>query len=91
MCLCFMDRWTWICFIRMGNTICQRLTRVSEALICMHMEQGVDFPAFIYHNVKGKSPNNDCIGQYEEDVVMMMYDSVVIKKLSEIRVEKLGE
>ena len=52
---------------------------------------GVDFPAFIYHNVKGKSSNNDCIGQYEEDVVMMMYDSVVIKKLSEIRVEKLGE
>ena len=46
---------------------------------------GVDFPSFIYHNVKEKASNEACIGNYEEDVVMMMYDSVVIKKLSDIQ------
>ena len=46
---------------------------------------GVDFPAFIYHNVKEKASNEACIGNYEEDVVMMMYDSVVIKKLDDIK------
>lgn len=45
---------------------------------------GVDFPRFIYHNVEEKAANEECIGQYEEDVVMMMYDSVVIKKLDDI-------
>lgn len=46
---------------------------------------GVDFPSFIYHNVKEKASNEACIGNYEEDVVMMMYDSVVIKKLDDIK------
>lgn len=48
---------------------------------------GVDFPAFIYHNVKEKTANEDCTGNYDEEVVMMMYDSVVIKKLQEIQSE----
>ena len=46
---------------------------------------GVDFPLFIYHNVKEKRENEPCIGAYDEDVVMMMYDSVVIKKQKEIQ------
>ena len=46
---------------------------------------GVDFPAFIYHNVKEKAANDNCIGKYDEDVVMMMYDSVVIKRLENIK------
>ncbi len=46
---------------------------------------GVDFPAFIYHNVKEKTANSDHIGAYDEEVVMMMYDSVVIRKLGEIQ------
>ena len=46
---------------------------------------GVDFPLFIYHNVKEKRENEPCIGAYDEDVVMMMYDSVVIKKQEEIQ------
>lgn len=45
---------------------------------------GVDFFTYIYHNVIDKEANEPCIGDYEEDVVMMMYDSVVIKKLSDI-------
>ena len=45
---------------------------------------GVDFSSFIYHNVNNGEANAPCIGAYEEDVVMMMYDSVVIKKLSDI-------
>lgn len=46
---------------------------------------GVDFPTFIYHNVSNKKENTPCIGNYEEDVVMMMYDSVVIEKLGDIK------
>lgn len=48
---------------------------------------GVDFPAFIYHNVKEKAANDDHTGEYDEEVVMMMYDSVVIKKLGDIQSE----
>lgn len=46
---------------------------------------GVDFPQFIYHNIKEKTANDNCIGKYDEDVVMMMYDSVVIKRLEDIK------
>ncbi len=46
---------------------------------------GVDFPAFIYHNVKEKTANDDCIGMYDEGIVMMMYDSVVIRKFDDIQ------
>lgn len=41
---------------------------------------GVDFPKLIANNVN-KTENERNIGNYEEDVVMMMYDSVVITKL----------
>ncbi len=41
---------------------------------------GVDFPSFIYRNVVKKEANKPVIGEYEEDVVMLMYDSVVIDK-----------
>ncbi len=44
---------------------------------------GVDFIKLIAENVKGNE-NQEQIGNYEEDVVMMMYDSVVIRKKSEI-------
>ncbi|MDY2699327.1 MAG: ATP-grasp domain-containing protein [Lachnospiraceae bacterium] len=44
---------------------------------------GVDFVKLIAENVKGIE-NQEIIGNYEEDVVMMMYDSVVIRKKSEI-------
>ena len=45
---------------------------------------GVDFPKLILNNIDGKE-NCEQIGKYEEDVVMMMYDSVVIEKISDIR------
>ena len=51
---------------------------------------GVDFIKFIYNNVVEKTANTPCIGDYEEDVVMMMYDSVVIDKLSSIK-ERMRE
>ncbi len=44
---------------------------------------GVDFVKLIAENVKGVE-NQEIIGNYEEDIVMMMYDSVVIRKKSEI-------
>ncbi|MGN0364447.1 MAG: ATP-grasp domain-containing protein [Suilimivivens sp.] len=44
---------------------------------------GVDFVKLIAENVKGIE-NQEIIGNYEEDIVMMMYDSVVIRKKSEI-------
>lgn len=45
---------------------------------------GVDFPKFIYHNVNNKKENEESIGSYKDEVVMMMYDSVVIKQLDDI-------
>ena len=44
---------------------------------------GVDFIKLIDKNLKGEA-NKSIIGQYEEGVVMMMYDSVVIKKQEEL-------
>lgn len=44
---------------------------------------GVDFVKLIQENVAGRE-NPENIGNYEEDIVMMMYDSVVIRKKSEI-------
>ncbi|MBD5546102.1 MAG: ATP-grasp domain-containing protein [Lachnospiraceae bacterium] len=44
---------------------------------------GVDFVKLIEENAAGRE-NTEDIGDYEEDVVMMMYDSVVIRKKSEI-------
>ncbi len=46
---------------------------------------GVDFPLLIYKNVHDKEKNEPVIGQYDEDVVMMMYDSVVIDTLDGIK------
>ena len=40
---------------------------------------GVDFIKLIDNNLRGKA-NKSIIGNYEEGIVMMMYDSVVIKK-----------
>lgn len=44
---------------------------------------GVDFIKLIENNVNGIE-NKPCFGNYEEDVVMMMYDSVVIEKIEAI-------
>ena len=44
---------------------------------------GVDFIRLIENNLRGEA-NEPRIGQYEEGVVMMMYDSVVIKKAEEL-------
>lgn len=44
---------------------------------------GVDFIKLINNNVHGNE-NAENIGDYEEDVIMMMYDSVVIKKQEEL-------
>ena len=41
---------------------------------------GVDFVECIVNNINNIS-NEKIIGQYEDDIVMMMYDSVVIKKI----------
>lgn len=40
---------------------------------------GVDFIKLIQNNAEGKA-NEPVFGDYEDDVVMMMYDSVVIKR-----------
>lgn len=44
---------------------------------------GVDFIKLIEKNLKGEA-NTPCFGDYEEGVIMMMYDSVVIKKTGEL-------
>lgn len=48
---------------------------------------GVDFIQLIMNNIHGIE-NKSIIGQYEEDVIMMMYDDVVIKKKSELMSDK---
>ena len=40
---------------------------------------GVDFFKLIQNNMEGKK-NEEIIGQYDEGILMMMYDSVVIVK-----------
>ena len=44
---------------------------------------GVDFIKLIENNLRG-NVNQSAIGQYKEGIVMMMYDSVVIKDFEEI-------
>jgi len=44
---------------------------------------GVDFIQLILNNIDGKE-NHSIIGQYDEDIIMMMYDDVVIKRKSEL-------
>lgn len=44
---------------------------------------GVDFIKLIENNLRGNA-NEECFGAYEEGVVMMMYDSVVIRYPGEI-------
>ena len=45
---------------------------------------GVDFPKLIYQNIQ-HIENTEQIGEYQEDIVMMMYDSVVVKSMDEIQ------
>ena len=44
---------------------------------------GVDFIKLIKNNLNGIE-NKQCFGQYEEDIVMMMYDSVIIKRQKDL-------
>lgn len=44
---------------------------------------GVDFFPLIWNNMNGKE-NESAIGRYDEDVLMLMYDDVVIRKKSEL-------
>ncbi len=48
---------------------------------------GVDFIKLINNNVH-KIENKENIGDYDDDVVMMMYDSVVIKKQEDINISE---
>ena len=44
---------------------------------------GVDFIKMILRNMDGME-NDSVIGQYDEDIIMMMYDDVVIRRKSEL-------
>lgn len=44
---------------------------------------GVDFVKLILNNIHGIE-NQSIVGQYDEDVIMMMYDDVIIKKKSDL-------
>ena len=48
---------------------------------------GVDFVKLILNNIHGKE-NESIIGNYDEDVIMMMYDDVVIAKKSDLISDK---
>ena len=64
------------------------LSEINPRFGCAYLHAygaGVDFPSFIYNNVVEKKANRQQIGEYDEDVVMMMYDSVVIDTLSNLK------
>ena len=44
---------------------------------------GVDFIKLILNNIEG-TENCSIVGQYDEDIIMMMYDDVVIKRKCEL-------
>lgn len=44
---------------------------------------GVDFIQLILNNIDGKE-NKSLIGSYDEDILMMMYDAVVIRKKTDL-------
>ena len=44
---------------------------------------GIDFVRLIQNNINGIE-NSPCFGNYENDIVMMMYDSVVIEKIKSL-------
>lgn len=44
---------------------------------------GVDFTQLIVNNIHGVE-NTSIIGQYDEDVIMMMYDDIVVRKKSDL-------
>ena len=44
---------------------------------------GVDFFPLIWNNMNGIE-NERIIGQYDDDILMLMYDDVVIRKKSEL-------
>lgn len=50
---------------------------------------GVDFIKLILRNMDGKE-NQSIIGQYDEDVIMLMYDDVVITRKSELKSQKFS-
>ncbi len=45
---------------------------------------GVDFPKMIRNNIRGIE-NAKCVGNYKENVIMLMYDDVVITDTSELK------
>ena len=47
------------------------------------MEQVLDFIKLILNNIHGVE-NKSVIGQYDEDIIMMMYDDVVITRKDEL-------
>ena len=67
----------------MVNTIYLKLTHVFGGAYLHAYGAGVDFIQLILNNIEGKT-NKSTIGNYEEDILMMMYDAVVIRKKSEL-------
>ena len=49
---------------------------------------GVDFIQLILNNMDGME-NRSIVGQYDEDIIMMMYDDVIIKRKSELLSEDI--
>lgn len=45
---------------------------------------GVDFIKLIINNIHG-TENKPSIGNYDEDIIMMMYDDIIIKKKTELK------
>lgn len=78
-----MDLATWISFIKDGEYYLSEINPRFGGAYLHAYGAGVDFIQLILNNIEGKT-NKSTIGNYEEDILMMMYDAVVIRKKSEL-------
>ena len=78
-----MDQMTWIFFYENGLYYLSEINPRFGGAYLHAYGAGVDFIKLILNNLKGIE-NASQIGNYEDNVVMMMYDSVVVKRENEI-------
>lgn len=72
-----MDRWILICGKKNGNYYLLEINPRFVGTYLHAYDAGIDFDKLIENNVNGIK-NRECFNCYEESVLMMMYDAVVV-------------
>lgn len=74
-----LEQLIWISFLEMESTILSEINPRFGGAYLHAYGAGVDFFKLIINNINGVT-NEVCIGDYDEGVLMLMYDDVVITK-----------